>query len=477
MGNLKTIIHNLQRGKSIEYNLNQYIGEMMTNGNRLSFVRAALNYPLFYEEISQIEQSGQCPECIRQLSYELSHLFGEAMRLEYEEADVPPILEKAFALRERITAVMQALTAFGDRYTIYEYVLNRKEYSYQDTSAMENFDDEAFRNKIMAYISEAPDQSGNRMKLVQILEQIPMRMTRSRFAQIIEDGLRAYIGSEKSSVEDLLYMIRTGALLEEPEEMASFFPDLYEKSRYVKDRYNQTMTKEQFQELLQYFSGFFQTLNEEMDSVLLMQELINDLCSILLSAPYARANETERDCCVQIIREINRMFADPERSEPKDALDELFVFLEGRQEELFEQKERGDAVLEEFAGAYSRRISPQQKDGFAALRKISLLLSTSHFGDLNDAGTVTEEAEEAYIMQKAGELIAQLKAQFKTMSKPEVRAVMAKTLTMLPLFVRNYSELQSYLDSSLANCTDLAEKMACVEIIHQMLNDEYWEDD
>lgn len=470
MGDFRTTIHNLQKGKSVDYNLNFYIREMMTNANRLSFVRAALNYPVFYESASEIEYAADCPECISSIIREITALSAEVLRPDFYGVDTDAILEKVIAVRESVTRVMQTLTAFGDRYTVYEYVLNRKEYSYKDTSSMKQFDDETFRNKIMAYVSKDSDQSGNRVRLVQILEQVPMRMTRSRFAQIIEDGLRAYIGSEKSSVEDLLYMIRTGALLEEPEEMRLQFPVLYEKSQHVVQCYNQEMTEEEFLALQDYFADLFQILNDEMDCVLLMQEIVNDMCTILLSAPHAMGNREERDLCVQIIQEVNKKFANPERPELGAELDVLLSHLEGRQEALFEQKERGDAVLEEFREAYKGRMDEEQLALFAALGKISLLLSTSHFGDLKETDAIKEEADEAYVMQKAGELIADLKARFKTMSRPEIRAVMAKALTMLPLFVRNYNELESYIDSSLANCTDQAEKMACVEIINQIID-------
>ena len=471
MGDLRAVIHNLHKGKNVENNLNIYINQMMREANRLSFVRVALNYPVFYENASELEYSGSYPECIASIVKAIEALCADTMRQNFDGMDTEAIKERAFETRKAITKVMQVLTAFGDRYTIYEYVLNRKEYSYKDTSSMKWFDKDTFKNKILAYTSTDSDKSSNGIKLVQILEQLPMRMTRTRFAQIVEDGLRAYIGSEKSSVEELLYMVRTGALLEEPEEMKVYFPDLYEKSIHVAQCYNQHMTEEEFASLQDYFAQLFLILNNQMDCVLLAQEIVNDICTILLSAPYVMGNVEERSWCVQIAEKVNTLFANPERPEIiYDEFHELLSNLEGVQEQLVELREIGETVQEELKEAYKNRMSEEQLQGFGILGKIAMLLSTSHFGEWKDEEETAEEASETYIMQKAGELIEDLKAHFKKLSKIEIRAIMAKVLTMLPLFVRNYNELESYIDASLANCTDLAEKMACVELINGIID-------
>lgn len=469
MAEIRNIIHYLHKGKNVENNLDNYIRQMMTNANRLSFIRVALNYPVFYESASELEYAGNAPQCIASIVNDVKTLAEEALRQDFYDVDTKAILNHAIATRDAITKVMQTLTAFGDRFTIYEYVLNRKEYAYKDTSSMKAFDNETFKNKIIAYTSDDSDKSANRMKLVQVLEQLPMRMTRSRFFQIIEDGMRAYIGSEKASVEDVIYMIRTGSLLEEPESMKLEFPDLYEKTLHVAKCYNQDMTEEEFVALQSYFADLFQILNDEMDLIILAQELVNDMCSILMSAPYAMGNVEERHWCVQIAQKINTMFDNPERPELYDELDELLMNLEGTQEMLGEQQESGEAVLDELKEVYKEQMTQEQLEQFGLLNKISMLLSTSHFGALVDEKQEAEEATESYIMQEVGKLIVALKAHFKTMSRVEIRAIMAKVITMLPLFVRNYKELESYIDSSLSNCTDLAEKMACVELINDMI--------
>lgn len=472
MAELRTAIHNLHKGKNVENNLDTYIRQMMTNANRLSFVRVALNYPVFYENASELEYAKNYPECIASIVRDIRELTIEALKQDYYSIDTDTILQKAIATRDTITKVMQNLTAFGDRYTIYEYVLNRKEYSYKDTSSMKQFDDETFKHKILAYTSNDSDKSANCMKLIQVLEQLPMRMTRSRFFQIVEDGMRVYIGSEKSSVQDVLFMIRTGSLLEEPETMQTEFEELYGKSLHVAQKYNQDMTEEEFVALQEYFAELFQILNDEMDCVLLAQEMVNDICTILMSAQNAMVNVNERNWCIQIVEKINAMFANPERPELYNELDAALTNLEGVQEQLVDLQEDGEAVLQELKEVYKERMDVEQWTQLNILSKISMLLSTSHFGSLKDDEKESEEASENYIMEEVSKLVFELKSHFKKLSRAEIRAIMAKVITILPLFIRNYNELDSYIEASLANCTDLAEKMACVELINNMIDAE-----
>ena len=50
------------------------------------------------------------------------------------------------------------------------------------------------------------------------------------------------------------------------------------------------------------------------------------------------------------------------------------------------------------------------------------------------------------------------------------RAVMASVLSMLPVFFNNTEEIQDYINSSLIQCSDEAEKKAVVEVIRMLIS-------
>ena len=67
-------------------------------------------------------------------------------------------------------------------------------------------------------------------------------------------------------------------------------------------------------------------------------------------------------------------------------------------------------------------------------------------------------------------LISKLKIFFESASVPVRRAVMATLLSQLPVFFNNTEEIQDYINSSLIQCSDEAEKKAVVEVIRMLIS-------
>ena len=57
MAEINTIIYDLQKGKNVSSNLSIYTNMMLTNGNRFSNIRLALNYPMFKEIVEDVKQT------------------------------------------------------------------------------------------------------------------------------------------------------------------------------------------------------------------------------------------------------------------------------------------------------------------------------------------------------------------------------------------------------------------------------------
>ena len=69
--------------------------------------------------------------------------------------------------------------------------------------------------------------------------------------------------------------------------------------------------------------------------------------------------------------------------------------------------------------------------------------------------------------------ITELDILFKNSSQIINRAVMSTVLSQLPVFFNNVDEIQDYINSSLLQCSDKAEKMACVAIMNMLMNDDH----
>ena len=468
MAELSTIIRQLQKGKNVESGLALFSSSMMNTANRLSFVRLAMNFCTLYEVAVEMQKEGIDVASAAGGSLELlcrlvetacrDGICGEAQEQAVVLAD---------NLRESLMKQVRGLNYYYDCFAVEEYVLNRVEYRFRAPGAP--YSEDLLRQEIMQYITSDQDRIIMRDKISSVIGQLPLRMTKQRFLQIVQDGLSVYTGSEQRTVSDLIYMIRTSALLEEPENALQSDPELAGIYAKLKDIDSSSLDRESYEAAGKELEKGTNRLNNLQDLAVLEQGLVNDLYVIFLSSPYAMYDVEERSCVHRLLEQILALFRTGTwREVPEDYYDG-FLPLEGVQERLYESFSQCDAVLEELSESYKKLIPGLMLDKiFCSLSRISKLLSDNLFIDLEENGR-KDKADEAYVMQAGGKLRTELEAHLKKMSKLRARAVMSKVLEQLPPFLNTYSELEEYVSSSLASCTDEAERYGCMEILHQMM--------
>ena len=121
-------------------------------------------------------------------------------------------LKRIHELREQITARMQILTAYTDGLQVYEYILNRLEFTYEEETEDKETDLDAYAQKIFRYLFQDDDKMVINSKIQMVVSELPVRITKSRFFDIINESLKLYTGSECSSVDDFAETIRAGRI-------------------------------------------------------------------------------------------------------------------------------------------------------------------------------------------------------------------------------------------------------------------------
>ena len=77
--------------------------------------------------------------------------------------------------------------AYTDAFELYEYILNRKEYGFEENvdeeleKMFEEFDAEQFSAEVFNFIFADKDKVAVNAKIQQIVGQLPLRMTKARF--------------------------------------------------------------------------------------------------------------------------------------------------------------------------------------------------------------------------------------------------------------------------------------------------------
>ena len=425
----------------------------MSAAYRYSFSRLALNYYTFYETMYE---TAAVPEKIREAAKEFNELLkGFLDGDEHAEQSVHlEQIRRLDGLRSRLIHTMEIITAYTDCFQIYEYVLNRIERRFaEQESAGQSVED--FTAALVETLMRSDDAVIMNSRIQEVMGQLPVRYTKQKFYSLLMERLTIYAGAGKSSLEDILYMLRTSAMVTLPEDMEQEQEELYgllEKLRHMDYR---NLEKEQYETCTDCIYLASERLNREAGIYLMLEDLINDLYVLLLTRKEALIDGVEDQTFRAIAEGILKQFQEENGRVLADEITELLERLEGIQE----------SSMEHFL--YQDK---ENKDG--ELAKIEKLLSGSSFVRLDGEEQEDESADRQWIEEKGREFCRQLGTVFEGMPKAVVRAVMAKILSYLPVVFRTSQELEAYIRGSLESCTDSAEREACMEILTQELINE-----
>ena len=463
------LIRSLERGHRDKESLDRFAVQTKQEGKRLSSVLLALNLPSYLDQLYDEEQEIKPHPLVLTTTDRLMELLAPLMQALSDGMEVSAETTDAIlAVRDSNIRHMHLLSAFADRFTVFEYVLNRLEHRFSGKTLPDGYDDADKTQEILNLLSAITDQAARQSTVIQLIEQLPMRMTKKRFFQVIADGLDVYKGSERQTVEDLLFMVRTAALMEEPDGMSEDYAALYRIAGELTQADYTTLDEAGYEKLYQTVSIGMKELNRQMDLVMLLQDLINETAVLALTSDVEASDESVEISIPFITCSIEA--AKQKRPLTEDAY-AGFEQLEGIQEAASSRFLELSAAADEFSQAYQddiRKLDMEQT--FVVLEQLSRLLSSSRFASVSAAETLTEPADEAYLNAVKASLQKDLSEQLKKLPKLMSRAVMAKVLTMFPLFIREYQELESYIAGSLSSCTDEAEKVACLEILDDLLH-------
>ena len=452
---MRDLVNNISKGKNLEVNLPKFGQEMMDVYYKYAAVRLAINHYTYNEMLSY--RKGDTNALVRDYNEIVKNgIIGTLVGEELEEAVI-----KLDNIRNSVIKIMKGLTSLVDILNIYEYIMNRVEYRFNDDDSLNIQDDEEFTNLLMEYILSGSDKTLVNYRITECVRQLPIRMTKVKFFELLKAGMDVYKDSEKSSVDDYIYMLSSSAMVYVDEYTRNISSDIndiideFEKVDYT------NITKEEYDKLRDKLTFAINYVQGVVDEYVQFIELVGEAYVILLSTPYAQTNCEEKDILVKIL----------EASEDENVEDAL-IALEGKQEKYYAMYSKCEYAISDILDNKSDFVeSLMLMPMYKSLDKITILESGSHFVEF-DREINRETAGAGYINEKYCELETMLKDFFKEHSKLVNRAVMAHVLSALPVFFNNANEIKSYVYSSISGCTDIAEKKACKEIFSTMMEED-----
>jgi len=463
----RTILKDIMQNRDLDTNIPAYGNLYINAAYEYSLIRLVLDYYTMKEV--EDELGAGLDDDLSSVLCEIHTILFEALLSEDMKTEHTEMIKRVDALRDRLTKKMTILTAYTDALQIYEYVLNRVEYGI--TGETVEVEESSLAAKVYQYLFSDNDKMVVNSKIQMVTGQLPIRMTKSRFFDYLTDTLNIYNGSDKSSVDDFVAMLKSTALLELPEGYGKEYKEIAKVIKLLEDTDYKALNLEQFKALMEQFSMTAAHLSGLVSNFLLVMEIINNLYAALLAKPFENNGEESVSTCVDMLKGLHDAFVSAGKI--PDLVDEGFMIIEGRQEELGEELMQYESILPDVLGEQADTVSWMMADLiFENLDKISKLLSSSLFVDLKRKDAVSGVADSDYIISCRDGLVGLLTAFFEKHPKEVNRAVQAALFSSMPVLFNSQQEIKDYIEYSLNHCNNRSELMACAKILEEMMAEE-----
>lgn len=467
IGKCKKLVTDITRKADLQRDIPAYRDMLFEQYNYYATVKMCMNYYTVNEMIADNEVSS---EELRKDYKTVSELILRHV-IQRKKTDAAAI-ETVDAIRNSIEHKMKNLTAYTDGFEIYEYILNRVEAKVKNT--VKDVDADMLSSKMFQYVFSEKDTVVINSKLQLIMSQLPVRMTKNKFYDIVSNTLSIYKGGEVSSVNDFADMLRSSALINKPDGFETDYTELYDIFCTLTDADYKNIDEKTFDELQKKLNDAVSFITEEVSVYMLMQEVVNDVYTILLTVDRAYDKNILKKAYKAAV-DILDFSANCSSIEDIsiDVMD-LFMAIEGIQENVYESIIVLDAVFDDITKGNSDVMEQMNiSEDFQILKKANKLMSTSLFIDLDKADE--EEnliADNDYIMVLRDRLTDEFAKLFEGKDRVVVRSIMSKIIAAMPVFLNSQQEIKDYFDYVLGNCKDDSELTACNKLICDIIEED-----
>ncbi len=494
--NDRTLVRQLSEGVNVRENLPTYLERLFRASRDVAVMNFTLEYYAFCEELDERGEGWlhstkdvvlEVQDAVKALLVDDAKGDGTSVwsRLHSVptpngEGDGTSVWSRLHSVRRDLLARQEALAAYVDGLSIHEYILNRVEYRFGTESEKERWEEEVASRedemvtKIMRYIFLHEDDAVIFENIKNVMAQLPIRMTKAKFFEMVAQSLTLYKGSDKSSLERYVYMLRMSGALYKPEgrgkdfEEFGAFLETMERVDYA------ALTEGEYIDLHVRMEEVTRKLMDSSETCMQLTTLVNNLMAYALTEGHGSTNKA----CVALARGLFPMVeGNVGRSDAVgktfEDLEPLLYGLEGNVEKAYEEKILLEAVLEQV-GEYKDVLREMEREGaYEALVTLGKLLSGSLYVEIDSAEGTDEVADDDYVKARAEELVREWGERFAGLQRPVVRSIMAAVLSVTPMFYSKAEEVKAFIENAFRSCTDAAEKAACFALLDGVVNDDW----
>ncbi|HHX55276.1 MAG TPA: hypothetical protein GX705_02910, partial [Clostridiales bacterium] len=366
---------------------------------------------------------------------------------------------------------MKILTNYADVFEVYEYVLERLKPRYEES--FKDIDDKLITEQIINYVFESKEQVDIISRLGDVISQLPVRMSRYKFFDLIDNSFSIFRGESPSSLESYVYVLRTNAMLYKPEGLDETKESLEVYRKKLEAVNYNDLAKEDFELLYENLGSVSSELFALTDYYYGLQEVVNNLFVYLLNANEAltsKRDDIAYESIFTVVEDIGNHYKNKDLLEVDEQIVSLLNNVVGIQEELLDDISQMESVFIDVKIKHDSIIKKHDLGNlYKRLESSQKFFSNSLFFEIDkvDDDRVLNDDE---INKVKADVLVELEELFRKNSRYVNRGVIAKTLSNLPLFLRTNEEVEEYIQNSLTQCRDLAEKTASINMIQA-----FWE--
>lgn len=458
MKDLYYVAQEISKHKCGNGNLIKYATGMASMYTGLAYMKFSMNYYTVYD-MSQ-ETASKNP-VFEKLLADTNMVVSKLLAGEKQDT------KEVENVRNSLIETMEVVTQYVDCLRIYEYVLNRVEHRFSGKTADPEYYGTYLTNDLMHYIFSDKDNVVINSKISEIVGQLPMRLSRSRFYEYLREAFSLYHGAQKGTIDDFAYAIRTTAMMYEAKNFETLFPEIYDCYNTLAAADYAGLNEEQYVRLKNVLSIATEKMLDCADVLVLLTQVVNDLYTIILMQEHTLQDIGEVTAAADIIREVYNAFAGKRLS---DEVISGFEYFEGKQERILMILSKSDFAVETALDNMSEVLKTENLYKFyKALEDVAKLQSGSDFVSLANDMEKKKVPDDSYADEVCEGLIERFKENFKDMPQMVRRAVMSSVLSQLPVFFNNTDEICTYINLSLEQCSDEAEKMAVIEVMKMIM--------
>lgn len=467
---IRMIDKEIRKGKNLDFNIPRMFNYIADYYYNYSSVNLTMNYYSFYE--FYLDEGKDWSKESKDILVSVNKLINNNI-LQDKNSDREQAVKEIDGIRNLVMRHMNQLSAYADIFDLYEYALNRIEYKFKDYSEL-YVDDEDFARDILRYIFDTEENYIINAKILDVIGQLPVRMTKQKFFEHLRSSFNNYKGAKESSLNTYLYMLRTTAMIYPVEGMETDYKKLWDgKEIFANLKFNE-MSESEYETAKKMLDEVVEFLNLETRIYYDLMEIINHVYAMVLCSPYIGMEENSfkvpKDAINAILSGINSLFGLKESKEVPEDVEANLGELEGIQEDIYYELTVANDAIEEVAYNHGDLLkSLMVEPNLNTLLLTKKLQSDSIFIDLDDELN-DNTLDDNMILAEADKLEEDLTKLFSESDRMIVRGIMANILGTMPVFFDTHTEVMEYVRYSLVRCTDPYEKAACVEVIREIMS-------